>query len=498
MSNTLQFSVALGTDGPAPRPDPGQPMRILLLMDLGIGCRSRQDQLPEDRPIRPVDVDLFDTLLDKERPALSLAAGDLRFTELDDFHPDQIVAQVPRLQHLLALRRRLQQPAGFEQAAQEVRALLQADPATDADPHTDRDTDGETDRDTFSRLFGAPSDAGARDSDSPATTSALDALIREAVASHVIADADPNAAHYTAAVDAAASAHLRAILHDPAFQALEAAWRGLDQIVSNIETDEDLTLHVWNVGRSELTDAFGDPDTPLDASMLYRRLVEDRAGAPFTLIVTDMHFGPSPDDLRLLEALGAIAGRSGGMVAAPVLPRMLGLSSWQAAADDPGAAAAPEAGWTALRGSDAAQHIVALAPAILMRLPYGPRYAPVDALPFTEIADAARHHAAFLWGAPTLAATVLIARSFRDGGWDTSLSAHLIYDDLPLVTFDAGGMPEMKPCAEVAFTERAGDALLTAGIVPVMAIRHQNAVRLPGFRTIAQSGRNARVGPFMA
>lgn len=491
MSNPLQFSVDFGHRTSDKRPRRGEPLRILLLTDLGDSCRSRADMPVETRPMRLMDVDRFEDLLNDEHPGLSLPSGDLRFQEIEDFHPDHVVRAVPLFQTLKDLRSRLKTPSTFASAAQELRAMLNTVP--EASP-PDAKTSNEDDSATLSRLFGQPATDRPAQGGGSGPTSFLGALLHEAVAAHITADADPRADQYLAALDDAMAAQLRAVLHDPGFQALESAWRGLNFLVSQIETDEDLTLHVWNTSKSELVAALGPADGAPDRSVLHRRLVEDREGRPFTLIVTDFAFDSTTDDMRLLAALGAMAGRTNGLVLAPVTSQVIGADSWQALARSPESVDDADANWTALRTTPMADHIVALGPRFLLRAPYGKRTDPVDAFAFEELQPDG--DATLLWGAPTLLASVLIAQSFRNDEWDARLNQTLGFDDLPLVPYEADGTQQIKPCAEVLIPDRSAEAILKAGPVPVLAIKNQNGVRLPWFQSIASTRRSDRLGPF--
>src|SRR5262249_56903778 len=78
------------------------------------------------------------------------------------------------------------------------------------------------------------------------------ALIRDAVAPHVVKDTSTLIAAHLQAVDAAIAEDMRALLHAPAFQAIEAAWRGVHWLVSRLELDEHLQVHLLDVTREEL------------------------------------------------------------------------------------------------------------------------------------------------------------------------------------------------------------------------------------------------------
>ncbi len=55
-----------------------------------------------------------------------------------------------------------------------------------------------------------------------------------------------------ARLDEKLSAQMNEILHAPEFQQLESAWRGLNYLVFNSETDATLKIRVLNVGKTEL------------------------------------------------------------------------------------------------------------------------------------------------------------------------------------------------------------------------------------------------------
>ncbi|WP_068310885.1 type VI secretion system contractile sheath domain-containing protein [Aliiruegeria sabulilitoris] len=484
MSNPLQFSMDFGKVDPSARRVEGQPLRILVMLDLGPGTRS-QDIPLETRPILPLDIDTFEDLFERERPVFSLGEEEIAPREVEDFRPDEIARSLPAFQKLKDLRRRLRMSGSFEEAAAEVRALLQEAPET-----CEAAAAPESDSDTFARLLGKPAEAAA----APATPqkSFLTGLIRDAVAAHVVAEEDPRAEQYVAAVDAALAAQMRGILHDPDFQALEAAWRGLDFLVSQVETDEELSLHLWNVTREELLTSLGEG--ALEGSVLDRRLVVEREGTPFSLIVSDIPFRGEMEDMRLLGTLGAIAGRTGGVVLAPVGPEALGAQNWAALADATGQEIAPSVGWTALRESAVGGRICGFGPGFLLRSPYGKKFDPVEGFTFEELERPGEEPEALLWGAASVIGAVLIAQAYRQEGWDAWLRGNLDLGDLPMVYYEAVEGTRLLPCAEVLLPERAVERIKATGLVPLVANRSQNLVRLPGVQTI--SGEDGQVGPF--
>ncbi|MFP7674253.1 type VI secretion system contractile sheath domain-containing protein [Marivita sp. S0852] len=488
MFNPLQFTAEFGKADPAARLPSTKPLRILFINDLGDSCASRTEHSLATRPLRAVDIDTFDTFMSTEKPAIDLDEEGFTLKDLDDVHPDQIWQNLSSFQTLKDLKNRVRDPAQFDSVAQNVQAMLQTSDVPSAPP-----AEPETDTDTVSRPLGAQ--PTTQSVSTPPPTDYLTAILHDAVAAHITPEADPRAAHYRAALDDAAAAHMRAVLHNPKVQSVEAAWRGLHLLVSNIDTDTDMSIHVLNASKTELIAALAAPDGAVDNSVLHSRLVEEPAHAPFTLMVLGDTVAPTPEEVRLLASLGAFAGRTGAVVLASPEAGMIGVPSWDAVALSP-APATPIDDWTLLRSTPMANHIVALAPRFMIRTPYGKKLDPIEAFPFEEIVSPARDHDAFLWGASSLLACILIACSFEQDGWSARLNTNLAYGDLPFVPYDADGEQQMKPGAETLLSDRAAAVLQDAGIVPVSAIRNQNIIRLPWFQTLATGGDDGRIGPF--
>jgi type VI secretion system protein ImpC len=60
---------------------------------------------------------------------------------------------------------------------------------------------------------------------------------------------------------------------------------------------------------------------------------------------------------------------------------------------------------------------------------------------------------------------------------------------MPLYQFSRDGEKEVKPCAEAWLTERAGDAILDQGLMAVLSIKGQDAVRLAKMQSISSQSK---------
>ena len=464
MPGRLQFDLSLDPKT-APRPVKGA-LRMLLMGDFSALPASARPPLA-GRPTQRVDVDNLDDVMRRLVPRLVLPAETLEFESLDDFHPDALFARVAVFASLRQMRQRLMDPAQFAQAAAELGSPPPA-PAGQPDAAAG---------DLLAGLLGGrPAAAAPAAPAAPAAAAGIDAFIRGIVAPHIVPDHRSQQSSLVACVDAATAAEMRGVLHAPAFQSLEGAWRGVQWLINSLELDETLELHLFDVSREELLADVVASQGQLAQTGLHRALADrwrNLPGASGWHVLAGLYsFGPGDTDIGLLAALGLLAAQAGG----PFL-----------AAGDPALATADAAalvGWQSLRRSEAAAWIGLAAPRVLLRLPYGQRSDPVGAFKFEEFPGAPEHEH-FLWGPSSLAASLLIGRAFTARGWDFEAGDVREIGDLPAYSFLHDGETEMQACAEHYLGEQAGQALLAAGLMPVLSHKHRNAVTVMRLQSIA-------------
>jgi predicted component of type VI protein secretion system len=464
MPGRLQFDFSPQA-GRAPRDGRGA-LRVLVLGDFSARPAAERPPLAQ-RPTHRVDVDNLDSQLRRLAPRVVHPAGGLQFEGLDDFHPDALFARLPVFASLRQMRQRLLDPALFVQAAAE---LGRAPPAGST---------GSGSADAGAELLAGL--LGGRPATAPAVAVApatgIDALIRNIVAPHILPDHRAQQTALVTSVDQAIAAEMRGVLHEPAFQALESAWRGVQWLIANLELDETLELHLLDVSKTELlADVVGaagqSGQTGLQQALANRGRLE--AGDSGWSVLCGLYsFGPTATDIGLLAALGLIARQAGA-------PFLAAGDTALALAD-----AATLTGWQTLRHSEAARWLGLAAPRVLLRQPYGQRSDPCTAFAFEEFPGAPDHEH-FLWGAGSLAATLLIGRAYTAKGWGFEPGDERDIGDLPAYHCLRDGEREMQACAEDFLSEQAGLALLRAGLMPVLSHRHRNAVTVMRFQSVAE------------
>jgi len=111
-----------------------------------------------------------------------------------------------------------------------------------------------------------------------AVQSAVRTLAEQALSSSVTISSDVvntiNA--MIAQIDLKLSEQINLILHNEAFQKLEAAWRGLHHLVNNTETDEQLKIRVMNISKKDLAKTLKKfKGTAWDQSPIFKKMYEE-------------------------------------------------------------------------------------------------------------------------------------------------------------------------------------------------------------------------------
>jgi type VI secretion system protein ImpC len=463
-------------------------------IDLGMpprGASQRRNERPlkvlvtgdfAGRPyaLQRVDLDNFDAVMTAARPRIEIqAAGlgetrlSLEFSTLDDFHPDAIFRSCGVFAALREQRARLADPATFQQTAAGILDARDATPLATVE--------GEM----FERLLGSSGrEAPAR---TATQSGAIQKFISGVVAPHIVPDLAPEQNRYLASVDTAIAALMRDILHAPAFQALECAWRGARALLDETEGSEDVQVWLLDASAQALKDEVArsaqDPTLSAIFDVLVGRAERAPDAEPWSIVIGDYLFGPADDDLNLLATLGALCRRAGALFVGGASPRLAGVESFTAS-PDPGSWAVAAESWNALRSQPFASSVALVAPRTLVRLPYGKTTDAIDSFAFEELG--ANEHESLLWGNSAFVLGRLMVRGFISNGWHSRPGDELELADLPALVRGTGDERKLQACAEVYLGERGGEKLLSLGLVPLLSHEKRAAVRAMRVQSIAE------------
>lgn len=493
MPGGLNFDFTFGGAPRATRREPDSPLRILVLGDFS-GRNQPDDDLAR-RPVRRIDLDSFEAALRQSAASVAFAAHagqpavPVSLETLDQFHPDELYTRLPLFQALRETRGRLQNPATFAAAAAELRQHA-APPALPGQETTQPSAAADGDADTINRLLGRSAGSAPASSANVSRRPDLQSLIRSIVAPHIVSNEMPFQQQYLAAIDDAAGDLMRELLHTPAFQSLEANWRGIRQLVDALDLDEKVRLDLIDVTRQELRTDLERAGRELPNSALHRLLASRAQAAPepkpWSLLVGLYSFDSTEADVRLLAAIGSIAAQNGSPFLAAAESTVIGCTSL-AETPEPAAwktSAEADKAWNGLRSSAAARWIGLAMPRVLMRLPYGKATDATERFAFEEL-KGTRRHEHLLWSNPALACALLLGRSFMEEGWDMEPGSELEVDDLPAYTRNEDGESRLQACAEAFISERAAQAILDRGVMPFLSFRNRGAIRVMRLQSLA-------------
>jgi type VI secretion system protein ImpC len=478
----LEYEVNFGRLGKVERAAPGPAFRLAVLGDFSgranAGVLETGKALAARKPHR-VDIDTLDRVIERLSVTVAVPIDEaghvlaVPFGSIEDFHPDQLIENLPVFGELLQLRRDLQSRSGFPRAAQEV---LSWSGEAALPPVTARRARGSAvaiDRklSDFARLTGRK----------PAIEVDADQLIRRLVGPFILPERDARQEALVARVDVALSDAMRRVLHHPDFQSAEALWRGIEFLVRRIRTDAKLQIVLYDISAEELAADLAASEA-LEASGLFSLLVEqpalDADQGPLSMIAGLYQFEATPPHADLLGRIAHLAGASGAPFVASVGPDalMTPMHEWHPLTRQ---------AWSALRELPASAYLSLVSPRFLLRMPYGAKTDPIDAFAFEEFTRQGGL-SGMLWGHPALLAAYLIAATWQRNSTAVQLGSIATVGELPVYVYhDADGEQIALPCTERLLSERQAAQVSATGVNPVLSLRGRPEVRVGGFRALA-------------
>ena len=281
-----------------------------------------------------------------------------------------------------------------------------------------------------------------------------------------------------AQIDHLISLQLNEVLHHPAFQKLEASWRGLKYLVGKTETSEMLKIKVFNASKKDLLRDL-QRAAEFDQSAMFKKVYEEEfgifGGHPFGTLIGDYEFGKGPEDMELLEKVSQVAAAAHAPFITAANSEMFNLESYTdlGAPRDLGKVfdTTEYAKWKGFRSSDDSRYIALTLPHILMRDPYGKKTRPVDEFDYEEAVDGTDHKK-YLWGNAAWGLAARITDSFARYNWCGTIrgvEGGGKVEGLTVHNFSTDdGDIAMKCPTETQITDRREKELADLGFVPLV------------------------------
>jgi type VI secretion system protein ImpC len=337
---------------------------------------------------------------------------------------------------------------------------------------------------------------------------AVTTLVRQALADTSVIKDDvlDTIEEMIARLDEKLTVQVNQIIHAPEFQQIESAWRGLNYLVFNSETDSMLKIRVMNISKNEIYRNLRlFPGARWDQSPLFKKLYEQEfgqlGGEPFGCLVGDYHFSHLPTDVQLLRDISKVASAAHCPFFAGADPTLLGMDAWTELSNprDIGKIFdTPEyAAWKGLRDADDSRYVGLCMPRVLARLPYGAKSEPVEEFAFEEETDGHKGEN-YGWMNAAYAMAVNVNRAFKEWGWCTRIrgvqsGGEVI--NLPTHTFptDDGGV-DLKCPTEIAISDRREHELAKSGLIPIIHRKNTDKAAFIGAQSVykpkAYQGKN--------
>ncbi len=291
-------------------------------------------------------------------------------------------------------------------------------------------------------------------------------------------DVESSIKYWIGEIDKKLSAQLNEVMHTPEFQKLEGTWRGLNYLVMQSETGENLKIRVLNVSKKEL---FKDLEraAEFDQSSLFKRIYEEEygqlGGKPYGMLVGDYEFSRSPEDVALLKMISGVAAASHAPFVANASAKMFNMESFTELANPRDMAkifdSVEYAAWKSFRDSEDSRYAALAMPRVLARLPYGADFKTVSEFNFEEFVDG-KDHDKYSWMGAAWAYASRITDCYAQHGWmakSRGVEGGGKVEGLPVHTFSTDdGDVAMKCPTEIAISDRREFELSNLGFLPLI------------------------------
>ncbi len=315
---------------------------------------------------------------------------------------------------------------------------------------------------------------------------------------------------HIARIDESISRQLDEVLHHPAFQEVESAWRGLKYLVERCDFKANTKVELLDVSKEDLREDFEEaPDTT--QSGLYKHIYVNEydtpGGEPITAIVANYEFDASAQDIALLTEVSRVSSVAHCPFLASVgtkffgkedvneIPKIHDLSTYMDRAE--------YIRWKAFRESEDSRYIGLTLPRFLLRLPYGRDNIPVRSFNYEENVNGESHDN-YLWGNTAFAFAANMARSFKDNGWCVNIRGPESggkVENLPIHMYDAGRGLQGKIPTEIIIPETRELEYANLGFIPLSYYKNSdyacffsaNSVQKPAEYNTPEATANSRI-----
>lgn len=304
-----------------------------------------------------------------------------------------------------------------------------------------------------------------------------------------------------AQIDAKMSEQLREIMHHEKFSQLEGSWRGLQYLVFNSETSENLKIRVLNASKKELHKDLTRA-SEFDQSTIFKKIYENEfgmpGGEPYGALIGDYEFSHKPQDLELVREMSHVAAASFAPFLTAASPELFGFEDFRELSKPRDLSKIFEAQeytkWRGFRESEDSRFVVMTLPRVLAREPYGHETREVETFSYEEAPlDAqgnpqAMDHHDYCWMNAAYTLGQRLTDAFAKYGWCTAIRGAEgggKVENLPTHNFvsDDGDMDQKCP-TEIGITDRREAELSKLGFLSLGHYKNTDYAVFFGAQTV--------------
>lgn len=287
-------------------------------------------------------------------------------------------------------------------------------------------------------------------------------------------------------IDSLIGEQMNEILHNEKLQAMESAWRGLEDLVQHTNFKANVCIDILDASKDDLQEDFENNSSFIFGSALFQKVYiseyDQYGGRPFGTLVGLYEFSNTPDDIAWLENMGKIANAAHAPFVSAASHKFFGcdtVEEVEAIKDLEGILSQPKYGrWNKFRDSEVSAYVGLTFPRYVLRQPWHPETNPCKKLNFTEHAQGESDK--YLWGNSAILMARNLVKSFETSGWCQYIRGPKgggLISGLPVDTFQMRGEPELqeiRPPVEIAIPDYRELEFARGGFIPLI-YRKQSA-----------------------
>jgi len=280
------------------------------------------------------------------------------------------------------------------------------------------------------------------------------------------------------AIDEMVEDQLNEILHEKAFQEMEATWTSIADLVANTNFRANIDLNLLDIDKDEALEDLELNMADIAGAEIFKKIYvaeyDQFGGCPYGAIIGLYEFENKPSDIVWLRGMGKVASAAHAPFVAAASPRLFGcetMAEVNLLRDIEGVFNTPRySKWNQLRESEEAVYLGLTMPRYMVRPPYNDMSNPAEGIKFEEKLQG-DDDSKYVWGSSAMLFARNLVKSFESSGWCQyirGVKAGGLVSGLASYTYNLRGEDELRAPVEISMPDFRELELANAGIIPLI------------------------------